>query len=806
MKTITDFPFLSIADYRSKEPRTFKESDLKKAESLGLDTVQAVLDDQRVGACRSMKEKLRSYPDGIVNIYNYFFCTPLLPSECFTSSSIADDLKSFLGDLDALLVRFKAMPFDFDTTAKTKVMETLLSAVKYRYLMNLDDAAIAMNLKITSESSRLYHSLFINKFREAMRSERTTSKNQFILEFGLNDVFREKVQMLCDSFTSGCTLASLHEALGCKDEGIVRFALDLLDASVFTGSGSSFEGSYVVSGFNLTRFDQDGMALFSIMSTCHEPKADFMKALSKSVKDREKLATIATMVQTSGQFNVTQMYGLESYQLKWQYLKNDDARYERILFENKGCSMSKDDLLAEYNRRAALYHMNKRDDFRLSQSERVVAQNGMWHWVEAGEDVKIFQDPRPFIESFVAASGGTVMLEDVIGFLEGKGVSLSENSVRAYLTKFCKASRGTNRFTILKQTAVPQRGDIAPEIIAFIRRQSNQVCVSDIAKALETSPGRIDRIIDLHPELFVKDSIPTRKKVYVTMKPGYNAKPVEVKQLGRTKEAQHLTFIRMTAVDILSKAEGNRLPMKEVFDKVRTGIDGLGIEPNIIYKVFNHKIFVKASIPGKREKTLCLNMPLYESLYKKDARYAEETSVAPEPKEFDWNEDYEELKEAVKSFVKDNPHARTFDVSKAFDVMNDIMKGSRVNLNRDSYFWLIQELLFKYLTQKTTTIEREFLRDNLAYKYEPFLEHYYEQVTGRTLGVEGLVTSLRLLQDEGLLPARYSDWSSSYTTNLVDKRNRVHRAKRDMDSIIKKDILQFLVLYLYTASKKMEEF
>ena len=132
--------------------------------------------------------------------------------------------------------------------------------------------------------------------------------------------------------------------------------------------------------------------------------------------------------------------------------------------------------------------------------------------------------------------------------------------------------------------------------------------------------------------------------------------------------------------------------------------------------------------------------------------------------------------------------------------MNDIMMGGKSSLNRDSYFWLIQELLYKYLTQKTTKIEREFLRDNLAYKYEAFLGNYYTYVTGKELGVDGLATRLGQLQYDGLLPERYSDWSSTYTSKLVKTRNKVHTSNRDLDSTIKSEILQFLVLYLYTAS------
>lgn len=806
MKTTTDFPTIRIEDFMAKEPGTFKASDMQKAELLGLETVQDVLDDQHQGSCKSMKAKLRSYPDGIVNIHNYFYCTPLIPAACSDTTSLADDIKAFFQELESLLVRYISLPFEHDTTVKGKKMESFLAAVKCRYLLNLDDAAIASKFSTTSESSRLYHTLFIRKVKEAMQSERTVAQNQLVVEFGLSDCFKKKLQNLCDSIMSGSTLSSLQALLGSKSEGITTFALDLLDANVFTGSGSAFEGSYVVKGFNTTRFDQDCMVLFNIMNDRHEPNADFFKELSKKIKDSKKVHTMETMMQTSGQFEVAEECGINTYQLKWQYLKNDDVRYERILFENKGRSMSIADLLAEYNRRASMFRMNKREDLRLSQNDRIVAQNGMWHWVEDDEDVEIFKNPYPFIKSFVFEKGGSVTLDEVISFLEGRGVQLSVFTIRTYLTMFCKANnRGSDRFTILGPSAVSQRGDIAPDIIAFLKKQKEQVCVSDIARALETSSGRIDRIIDAHPELFAKDCSPSRQKVFVMLKSGYNARPVVVRKIKKTKEAKHITFIRMTAVDILSKAEGHTMPMKDVFEKVKVGIEGLGIRPNNIYKVFDNEIFKKTEVQGMKGKLLSLNMPVYESLYKKEAKYAEtpktETAVV---KTFDWNEDYEDLKSAVISFVKDNPYTRSFNVAEAFDVMNDIMMGNRSSLNRDSYFWLIQELLYKYLTQKTTQIEHEFLRDNLAYKYEPFLAHYYEKATGRVLDADGLATALHVLQDEGLLPARYSDWSSSYTTNLVDKRNRVHTSRRDMDSTIQKDIMQFLVLYLYTASKQID--
>lgn len=802
MKTISDFPSIRIEDFKTKEPRTFKASDMQKAELLGLDSVQAVLDDQRKGSCKSMKAKLRSYQHGVVDIHNYFYCTPLLPSASTDATSLADDIKSFLGDLDVLLARFKAMPFETDTTSMTQKMETLLKAVKYRYLHNLDDAAVALHCKITKESSRLYHTLFIKKVREAMLMQRTSAENQFVLEFGFNECFKRKLQNLKDSFKSGSTLASMQELLGTRNGGIVSFVLDLLDASVFTGSGSAFVGSYVVAGIGTTGFDQDCMTIFNIMNDRHAPCADFIKELSKRLGDKDKVDTIVTMMQTSGQFAVTEEYGIKSYQLMWQWLKNDDVRYERILFENKGRSMSIAELLAEYNRRAAMVRLRKRDEFHLSQNDRIVAQNGMWHWVADDENVDIYKDPRPFIESYVVGKGGSVTLDDVIAFLESKGIHLTRNTVRAYLTKFCKSRRGSDIFTMLAPSAVNQRGDIAPDIIDFIKSQENQVCVSDIAKALDTSCGRIDRLVDAHPELFVKNPSKTRRKIFVELKPGYDSKPVVVKEIKRVKEAKHITFIRMTAVDILSKAAGHSMPMKAIFDKVKGVVEEIGIKTNNIYKVFNDEIFIKTSVPGKRDKDLSLNMPLYDSLYKKDAEYAETPkSVTDVSKEFDWNDDYEDLKSAVISFVKKDPNVRCFDVAKAFDSMNDIMKGSKASLNKDSYFWLIQELLFKYLTQKTTKVEHEFLRDNLAYRYESFLGNYYADVTGRSLKVEGLSTALAVLQGEGLLPVRYSDWSSSYTTNLVDTRNRVHTSKRDMDSIIKNDILQFLVLYLYTASK-----
>lgn len=803
MKTISDFPSIRIEDFNSKEPRTFKTSDLDRAITLGLVTVQDVLDDTHVGACKAMKAKLKAYPDAILNIHNYFYSTPLLSSGSSDTTTLADDFKSFLKDLELLLERFSSMPFDVDTTSKVNKMETLISAVKYRYLLNLDDASVSVMLKVSDETSRLYHELFIKKVKEAIEGNRTTSQNQFVLEFGFAESFREKLHNLCDFYKSGCTLASIQEILGSQEDGILRFALDLLDASVFTGSGSAFVGSYVVSGFDSSHFDQTCKILFNIMNNHHKPTADFIKELSKKVKNENKVATIITMMQTSKQFVIEKVAGLSTYQLMWQYISNDNDRYERILFENKGCDMSRKALLTEYNKRATLYHMNKRKykDFHLYQTKNIVSQNGMWHWVEDGENVKIFNDSRPYIESFVVEMGGRITVGEVVKFLEDEGIALKRSSVETYLNNFCRREKaGSDVFIMSDDSAMRQKGDIALEIIGFIKGQGQQVSVSDIASALSTSPSRIGRMINAHPELFVRDSVSGRRNVFITLKPGYDDKPIVLNKIKRTT-SKHYNYIKMSAVDILAKAEGHSMPMKDVFDKVKVWIEGLDISDNNIYKVFKDEIFVKTPIVGGRGKLLSLDMSVYNSLYKKDASYAEEVkSDVDTQKVFNWNEDYDELKSAVVEFVKDNPNSSRFNVRDAFDSMNDIMKGTRSSLSPDSYFWLIEELLYNYLHKPTSKIEREFLRDNLAYKYEAFLDNYHYVRCGTKFDIDGLATRIQYLQNEGLLPERYSNWSSPVISDIIKKRNKVHTATRDMDAAIQKDIKSFLVLYLYTAS------
>lgn len=68
MATLSDFNNLQIKDYINDFASVFKTSDIQKAEQLGLTTVGDVLNDTRAGSCKSMKAKLRTCPDALVNI------------------------------------------------------------------------------------------------------------------------------------------------------------------------------------------------------------------------------------------------------------------------------------------------------------------------------------------------------------------------------------------------------------------------------------------------------------------------------------------------------------------------------------------------------------------------------------------------------------------------------------------------------------------------------------------------------------------------------------------------------------------
>ena len=808
MVTIEGFNNLLISDFVNGFARVFKESDVTRANELGLRTVGDVLNDSRAGSCKSMKNKLRTDPDALVRIHNYLNDPCKLPEGSIGGLSTAEMMTRLIDELDALLERVKAMPFEQDTGGIVSRIGDVLQVARYRYLHGLSDSEIEPELNISSETCRLHHNKFIAAVKSGLGGAQVAGKKPFTLIFSLSDAFTERVNDLISAYKSGMPLKVITDKAASKDYGIIQFFLDLLEANVYSSRNGTFVGDYVVSGFNTAKFDGDCSVLFDMISREHEhvPGVRIKAYLTKHVKSpgNAKAETLMRMIDSSGQFDVIEKDGLRYYRLKYEYLKNDDVRNERILFENRGSFLSRQQVEDEYNRRARLYGMDEKegDNYHIRGTDRITSQNSVWHWIEEGEAVT--SDPRPLIKKYVQSMGGTATFDQVRDFLADNNLNLKDNTIRTYLTAFCKHSRKTDAYVVKSGKSPVGRGDIAEEMVKYLRSASGPVCISKIAKELDTSSGRINRNINNHKDVFVTSKKGMR--VFVSIKPTYAHSPVKPYKPGTRKEPLHRSYMRTMAIDMLKKAKGGPLLMKDVADSIRTVIDGMSFSKAVVYKVFQHPIFVKGvSDRNRNAKTVSLDMNVYRQLFEKDADFAEKnvaetSSSGAAPCEYDWDKNYEELKDAVIAFTKGDPYCRKFDVAKSFDTMNEIMKGEKSCLNPDSYFWLIQELLYKYLTQKTTRIEREFLRDNLAFKYEPFLANYYFKVKGHEIGVEGLATTLNVLQSDGLLPARYSDWSSSYTSSLVKKRNRVHASRRDFDSTIKTDILQFLVLYLYTAS------
>ena len=808
MVTIADFNNLSISDYLNTFARVFKESDVAKARELGLVTVGDVLKDTRAGSCKSMKSRLRTAPEALVDIHNYLNDPCRLPNTSAGTVSGAEMVKSLLDDLDALLERVRKMPFEQNTDAIVSRNGDVLKVVRYRYLHGLSDLEIKEELGISNETCRLHHNSFIEAIRSGLRGSAVTPCKSFTLVFALSDAFIGRMNDMIMGYRSGIPLKVITEKIGSEDRGILQFFLDLLDAGIYSSYNGTFAGQYVVSGLNTAKFDSSCSVLFDRVGGEHDyvSGARIKVYLTKNVSSpgNAKAETLMTMMDSSGQFDVTERDGLKYYRLKYEYLKSDDARNERILFENRGKFLSKHQMEDEYNRRARLYGMDEKKgaDYHLKGTDRIASQNSVWHWLEEGE--RAVSDPRPLIKKFVEERGGTVTFSEVMDFLSENSISLKEGSVRTYLTEFCERNRAADSYTVKGGPSLSGRGDIAKEVFDYLRKASGLVYISKVAIDLGTTCGRISRTVDRHPDVF--ETSRKDEHVYISIKPSYSKSTVSMLKPGSRKEPQHRAYMRTMAIDILKKANGGPLPMKDVAERISTVISGMSFSKTVVYKVFEHPIFKKGvSDINRNASTVSLDMEVYRQLFEDNADFAEKevaesSTPTAGPAEYDWDKNYEDLKDAVIVFTKEDSHCRSFDVAKSFDTMNEIMKGDRASLNPDSYFWLIQELLYKYLTQKTTRMEREFLRDNLAFKYESFLRNYYNKINGIELDVEGLATTLNVLQREGLLPARYSDWSSSYTSSLVNKRNRVHASRRDFDSTIKNDILQFLVLYLYTAS------
>lgn len=245
MLTTNDFKGLRIADFKNTSPSMFKASDLDRAEELGLTTIADVLNDTHKGACKSMKAKMRSFPEAIVTAHNYLNGGFILPEKVDDSWTTAKMIEQLFTEFDTLVDKIEAIPFEGNTAGMVLRIRNILRIAKYRFLHNMTDEEISSELKNTSESCRTGHVKFTDTIKSGLKGEFVKGPAPFVLQFRLSKLFTERINKAILACTPGTSLKLLTDLIGSTKSGIVQFFLDILDANIYSSHNGTFRGKYI---------------------------------------------------------------------------------------------------------------------------------------------------------------------------------------------------------------------------------------------------------------------------------------------------------------------------------------------------------------------------------------------------------------------------------------------------------------------------------------------------------------------------------------------------------------------------------
>lgn len=506
-------------------------------------------------------------------------------------------------------------------------------------------------------------------------------------------------------------------------------------------------------------------------------------------KKKEEIVDAAvSLMRHCPQYEYYEEEGIGYYSLKWKDLGSVQKRVERILWEHKGEGLEKSEIEKEYLTRLRSCSSNESPkDILFKESDKIGGANGFWRWKEDGNQV--IKDCRPLIQEYVVKKGEPVTLDEIVDFVNSLGVKLSTKSIETYLCSCCKHRRKEGDY-ILKEVGAPTgRGDITMEIVKAIRKSGRALTVKEIESETGIGEKRIYSALNKHKDIFSKhERAPKCGGCTFFINKEWDGCYAKEEKIGR-KTPAYYEVVRRTAIQMLKGTESKSLPMTQLREKLSSFIpDVVSAKTTIICKLIRRYDDFKVTVHTNKRKSVSLDPVKHASEYSQP--------------QFNLAKDWRSLRLSIISLATSSFRLTRLDAEKAVDAMMKIM-GVGGTVDKESYFWLLTEMLHEWFKGDLSLRDLEYTRTILALTYERFLRNYYELKEGCVLSVSpGLGGVVKELQYHGMLPQRvYGDWKSDALSHIISVRGAVaHPDQRDTPGRILDNINEFIRLFLYTSS------
>ena len=601
-----------------------------------------------------------------------------------------------------------------------------------------------------------------------------------------------------------------------------RFLMDILGVNV---SDDKSRKQYVAKGNLAFAKDMGKVVKFFRDQSIPVPMNDFDVFLNKTFKDAAIRQNIRDYVLNDDDYEVSAVSdGQQSIALKWEnllFLPNEMVRilYDRKAFDVKD-ALSKDELFREYNTRAQILGKDTigADTAGFGRHKLILAL-GKSGFYKIRKYKESFTDGQEFAREYVRANLTGSSLQDFIKLCEDKGYIhlYGEKTMTTYYYTASqplsnkvsekRTTTGLSAETVLKTTAEELANAGKPVQASALRRL--------VSARLGDIPDPSFRMYLTRAAGILFDLTPAGKKCLMVSLKETDIDSFDYSQFApRTKEAAYKTAVMATAVDELRRAEGHKMKMQELVNKLKSLLPQ-GIAKTNIYKIFtDNDMFVKTSAGTKRgDLYVELNPAKYQDLYQKTATQATPEIAATVPAHFS-AELYESgfswpsLRGILGGQFRQISLGHGMNIRDILNEMYDIMRGTNKEVEEGTEEYKILSLLNNYYTSKTSPYDRELLAMKLVMGLEPYLRSFYRKVKGEELyGVKGLGTLIQKLQDEYYLPTDEDGTDigqklNSMIRNVITRRNKIHTNFEGVSgcSDVNYTMALFLKFYVLTAA------
>ena len=312
------------------------------------------------------------------------------------------------------------------------------------------------------------------------------------------------------------------------------------------------------------------------------------------------------------------------FQVRWDNLSNQSLQIRRILLEENRV-LRKDEILTLYNQRCKAFGLQQilDNELYLSGKEKIISfGNNTWGYGDA-EDVRL--TGQQFIEHYLKNNNGLTHFDTIKNVLIENNYNYPDNSIRAYLTQFCRISLDDNQIFVhedfisqypnikLRNKMNKKLGDLI--IDKLLNELSNKKLINkkEIVKAL-ISWGKKREIkgnVRASTE-YTLNKLIQLGAVKIDEVNNLFLDNEELESIGKIslrQEPSYRKIIRSLAIDYLKGTKNAIVPLKKLVELFQEHIPS-DIKIQNLYKIFGEDLFLKSIINGKQHVQLKVeNLP-----------------------------------------------------------------------------------------------------------------------------------------------------------------------------------------------------